>query len=85
MALFRAKDRFEDLRKSPRHEVHYPAHVDLGDHSTLVSCIIWDISASGAKLTVGAQHHLPDEFTLLFRRRCRIVRRDEGQIGVEFV
>lgn len=85
MALFQRSDRFRDLRKSPRHDVQYLAQIDLGGNSAPVSCIICDISGSGAKLTIGGQHQVPDEFTLLLRRRCRVVRRDDGQLGVQFV
>ena len=84
MSLFRLEDRFRDLRKSPRFEVHYLGQIDLGRNGTAVNCIICDISATGAKLTVG-DHEVPDEFMLVFKRRCRVLRRDDGQIGVKFV
>ena len=74
MSLFRLDERFNDLRKSPRFEVHYLGQIDLGPAATSVNCIICDISATGAKLTVGA-HQVPDEFVLVFRRRCRVTRR----------
>jgi hypothetical protein len=79
------RDPFRELRKAPRFEIHYLAQIDLDGRSAPLSCIIWDISANGAKLTVAGDHHIPDEFTLLFRRRCRVVRRYDGQIGVHFV
>jgi hypothetical protein len=85
MALFQRSDRFRDLRNSPRYDVHYLAQIEHGGSSAPVSCIICDISGSGAKLTIGEQHQVPDEFTLLLRRRCRVVRRDDGQLGVQFV
>ena len=84
MGLFQLRDTFRELRNSPRHEIHYLAQIDRDDGSTPLSCIIWDISASGAKLTVADEQSIPDEFTLLLRRRCRVVRRYEGQIGVQF-
>ena len=85
MALFQLKAQFVDLRKSPRHEVHYPAHIEIGGSPTFLNCVICDISAMGAKLTVRDVEHFPEEFTLLFRRRCRVVHRFDGQIGVQFV
>jgi PilZ domain len=85
MGIFWSADRFRELRKSVRHEVHYPAHIDLDGGSALFNCVICDISANGAKLTVRAQEELPEEFTLLFRRRCRVVHLFDGQIGVTFV
>jgi hypothetical protein len=51
----------------------------------LLNCVICDISALGAKLTIRDVDRFPDEFTLLFRRRCRVVHRFDGQIGVQFV
>jgi hypothetical protein len=81
MPLFRHDPR--DLRNSQRHEVHYLAQIDCGDGSALVNCIICDISAGGAKLTVG-NHNVPDEFTLVLRRNCRVIRRSDGQLGVQF-
>jgi hypothetical protein len=64
--------------------VQYLAHVDPGHDEPLVTCIICDISASGARLTIGERQEVPDEFTLIFRRRCRVVRRQDGQLGVQF-
>jgi hypothetical protein len=85
MPIFRRREAFQDMRKSPRHEVDYLALIDPGDGRDVFNCIICDISAVGAKLTVAHNHDVPDEFTLLFRRRCRVVRRDDGQIGIQFV
>jgi hypothetical protein len=50
-----------------------------------INCIISDLSASGAKLTIRDQAAIPNEFALVFRRNCRIVHRFDGQIGVQFV
>ena len=56
----------------------------IGFEAMPINCIICNISANGAKLTVGT-HDVPDEFMLVFKRRCRVVRRTEGQVGVKFV
>jgi hypothetical protein len=74
----------QDLRASPRHEVHYPAHLEVEGDPPILSCVIWDISSGGAKLTIAGHQDLPEEFVLLFRRRCRIVRRTDGQVAVQF-
>jgi hypothetical protein len=71
-----------DRRRALRHSLHQFASIDVGNGS-LSSCMISDISETGARLTVGGK--LPDEFTLLLHRRCRVVRRSDGQIGVKFV
>jgi PilZ domain len=75
------------IRKAQRHALHFPAYITAGDQSSRVTCIMHDISEAGARLTVGTRHEIPDNFTLVFSRHCRVVRRveDDGQIGVEFV
>jgi hypothetical protein len=83
MSLFRSHD-FDERRKSSRYDLQYLAQIDPGDGSAPLSCIICDISIGGAKLTIGAQE-VPEEFTLWFRRRCRVVRHSDGQIGVQFI
>jgi PilZ domain len=85
MSLFPFAERFRELRRSPRFEVHYPAHLMTGDTAPLIQCTISDISADGARLALATGAWLPDEMTLLFRRRCRVVHRIDGQLGVEFV
>ncbi|MFD2185113.1 PilZ domain-containing protein [Rhodoplanes azumiensis] len=86
MVFFRQQqNKLRELRRSPRFEVHYPAFFDPCDGSTLQSCMICDISSGGAKLTVPNPIDMPSEFLLLFQRRCRIVRRDDRQIGVMFL
>lgn len=75
------------IRKAQRHALHFPAYITAGDPTSRVTCIMHDISEAGARLTVGQRDDIPDHFTLVFARHCRVVRRveDEGQIGVEFV
>jgi len=85
MAFFGLTQRLRETRRAPRYDVDYLAHVDLHDDSPPVHCIIADISAHGARLTIGARFEVPDEVTLTFRRRCRVVRRGNGEIGVEFL
>jgi hypothetical protein len=75
MSLFRSHD-FDERRKSTRYDLQYLAQIDPGNGAPLLSCIIGDISVGGAKLTIGAQE-VPEEFTLWFRRRCRVARRSE--------
>lgn len=74
-----------DLRKAVRYPLHVPAYVTSGDRADRHNCIIHDVSLTGARLTVGPKADLPDEFTLVFTRNCRVVRRQDGQVGVEFL
>ena len=84
MGLFQSQERFRDKRKDPRFTTHYLAHIEIDGEAAPLSCIICDISASGARLTIGRSDKTPDEFTLVFRRRCRVVRRSDGQVSVQF-
>lgn len=74
-----------DRRKDWRRSVHEYAFVDLEDGSAPQACVITDLSRGGARLTVVSCSDLPDEFTLLVPRRCHVVRRTAGQVGVRFV
>jgi len=85
MASFRLNQRLREYRFSPRHDIHYLAQIEVGDATPPLSCMIANISETGAKLTIGTQHSVPDEFMLVLRRRCRIVRREDGQVAVHFV
>jgi hypothetical protein len=82
MSLFRSDDSRE-RRKSNHYDLQYLAQIDPGDGSALLSCIIGDISIEGAKLMVGTQE-VPEEFTLWFQRRCRVARRTDGQLALQF-
>ena len=74
-----------DRRKGVRYRIRQAALIDLDDGAMRRECIISDVSETGARLTVPCGNDLPKEFTLLVPRRCRIVRRVDGQVGVAFI
>jgi hypothetical protein len=53
-------------------------------------CVLSDISDTGARIDVASPNELPDFFTLLLsgngspRRKCRVVWRQDKQVGVNF-
>ena len=52
-------------------------------------CTVRNISETGAAIEVNSPLWFPDRFVLViasgnFRRACRIVRRDERQLGIKF-
>ena len=54
-----------------------------------ISCLIRDISISGAALDVGEPHDIPERFNLVFKADgthipCHVVWRQEERIGVAF-
>jgi hypothetical protein len=87
MSVFFKRLTRSELRNVPRHEIHIAAHIKTSDQSPHLTCMIHDVSEGGARLTIGHQSKIPDIFTLVFSRNCRVVRRveDDGQIAVEFL
>jgi hypothetical protein len=55
-----------------------------------IDCIIRNMSQIGAALEVQSTVGIPDDFILLIKpgfvkRRCRVVWRSAGRLGIEFV
>jgi hypothetical protein len=79
-----------DKRKDVRRPMQYTAWVALPDSKTPLGCVLSDISESGARLDVDNPESIPDEFVLLLSRRgvpkrkCRVIWRNEHQLGVNF-
>lgn len=78
-----------DKRKSPRKPLRYSAWIALDDEQR-VSCLLSDVSDSGARLEVGNDANIPAQFVLLLAQRnapkryCTVVWRENNQIGVRF-
>ena len=78
-----------EMRKSLRRPLRQLAWLAIGP-SELHVCRLSDISASGARIDVQESVTLPDHFMLFLtnngaaRRACRVVWRNEQQIGVKF-
>ncbi len=79
-----------EYRKSKRRLVRQSAKMVGSDGSALGSCLMTDISGSGARLKVDGSEALPDQFILLLshdgelRRTCSVVWRSETAVGVRF-
>jgi PilZ domain len=76
--------------KEGRKPLGYPGRIFLwGDQQ--VDCILQDVSKGGAKLAVDDVGAIPDTFLLMLspaggvHRKCKVVLRSIGEIGVEFV
>ena len=59
------------------------------DHGGVISCVIRNMSPSGACLEVSSPLGIPDDFMLLgksdhIKRSCHLVWRSQKQIGVSF-
>lgn len=61
------------------------------DGSILSPCVMLDVSATGAQIQLNDTTEIPDELFLVLsrngevRRRCRVVRREEHKVGVQFI
>lgn len=80
-----------EKRKDHRQSLKYPAKIDLGDGNPPISCLLMDVSESGAKMVIDGRDDLPEHFTLLLagehgkRRRCQLVWQEDRHFGVVFI
>jgi hypothetical protein len=78
-------------RRKPRASVEQVAWLAGDEGQLLGSCIMVDVSASGAKLQFPAPIELPENFVLVLskggrvRRPCRLVWHSDGSAGVQFL
>lgn len=65
--------------------------IDCGRGTRPLHCIVFDLSETGARMTLARDTRLPEEFVLVLaadgrsRRRCRIARRDHLDVSVRFL
>ena len=82
---FMAKDKRKALRRPMRHT----AWIALGA-GRLQGCVLADVSDTGCRIDVENVDMVPQHFTLWLarngsaRRKCKVVWRNERQIGVAF-
>ncbi len=78
----------DDQRKARRRRISYRGRILDGGGPR--ACILCDVSATGARIRVMTAAELPDEFVLALsaqgipRRKCRIIWRNEKEVGVRF-
>jgi PilZ domain len=79
----------KEKRHSRRRPMRYNAWLALGPNRTC-TCMLSDISETGARIDVEGAKELPDRFLLLLsqngaaRRPCQVVWRNSRQLGVKF-
>ena len=82
------QDRPEDRRRFPRTKCFKGARI-VASGRDLVTCIVRNVSAEGARLQLAGIVALPDEFDLCFDsgrrvRQCRVMWRTESDAGIWF-
>jgi len=84
-------ERTLERRKCGRVGLNRSALIGIGRGHAVSHCIVRDVSASGAQLSIALKLGVPDEFVLLIStnrpvwRGCQVVRRSQREIAVGFV
>jgi hypothetical protein len=80
-----------DHRRAARRYTRRTATVSFGPNSSPVDCVIWDISESGARLSIALPSlDVPHHFTLNLYKdsglawNCEVIWSDAKYIGVKF-
>jgi PilZ domain-containing protein len=79
-----------EKRTDRRQSMNSACWIDIGDGKEPIKCRVSNISHAGA-LLCDAPGQLPDEFNLYLTRdgnvgrRCRVVRRSENKVGLNFI
>jgi hypothetical protein len=79
----------QEHRSTPRHRTFKAAHIAFKERGAAISCVVRDLSDTGACLKVESPIGIPETFDLVFEsdqsiRTCRVVWRKANQIGIEF-
>jgi PilZ domain-containing protein len=78
-------------KREVRKSLHQPGWITLEGGFAARTCVVQDLSASGAKLTVDDQNSLPAKLRLAFSRdartgrNCEVVWRRGKTVGIKFV
>jgi hypothetical protein len=78
----------QEHRASPRHRT-FKAGTILFNRASTISCMVRNLSATGACLEVASPLGISDDFTLVIdrdhlQRICHVAWRSPNRIGVEF-
>lgn len=79
----------EERRQSSRRRTLKGAHIVFGGGRSTISCLVRNLSDTGALLRVESPIGIPDIFTLVIpgelQHEARVVRRSGTEVGVTFV
>jgi hypothetical protein len=78
-----------ERRVMPRRRVLKAAKIFINDGVSVFDCTVHDISASGARVSLGLFQVLPRQFELvvndLGKHYCELVRIDGNEYGLRFI
>ena len=78
-----------EQRRASREKTYKAARIAFGGRRAVITCLVRNLSATGACLGFGEAVELPDSFNLVFdsgepSRMYQIIWRRQNRIGVEF-
>jgi len=78
-----------ELRTTPRQRTYKAARIAFGGGRAVITCLVRNLSPTGACLAVESPIGIPDSFNLVFdsgepSRMCRVMWRKQKLIGVAF-
>ena len=79
----------EEHRKAPRHRTYKAARIAFGGGRGVITCLVRNLSDTGACLGIDSPIGIPDSFNLVFdsgepSRMCQVIWRKDKQIGIAF-
>jgi hypothetical protein len=80
-----------EKRKEARQPLDYPCWLDAGPGKPPLHGHLRNVSKSGARLICADTAKIADQFALYLThlgnvgRKCKVVRRDENELGLQFV
>jgi hypothetical protein len=79
----------DELRRSAHEKTYKAGRIGFGGRRAVITCLIRDLSESGACLGLDDPAEVPDAFNLVFEtgersRSCEVIWRRGKRIGVKF-
>ena len=78
----------EEKRKTPRQRALKKGRIVFNAKNSTLDCVVRNLSAGGARLTVTTVVGIPDTFELIMsdgaRHHCRVAWRTATELGVDF-
>lgn len=79
----------DEHRRATRRRALKGAQIIFNEGSSVIDCVVRDLSETGAKLKIPSPIGVPDTFTLSVqgdntRRKCRVAWRRATELGVAF-
>jgi hypothetical protein len=79
----------EEYRQAPRQTTYKGARIALSGRRAVISCVVRNLSDTGACLGVDNPLDIPESFNIVFdsgeaSRMCRVIWRKYKKIGVAF-